>query len=235
MYAQLQAVHNFLSDQLQGRSLYLLASLLLLFAIDPLLGGGFEGLATWELLLTLLTLTSIYTLSVQTRHARIAYLLAIPIVATLWISFFVTGSGLGLPVLSMLTVFLFYIVIVVLSRVLSADTVTMDTVAGALTAYLLLGVIWASGYSMIYWAAPSSFSLPTDVPGAADADSPPMHLFLYFSFVTMTTVGYGDIAPVSPLARTLTVLEAILGQFYLAVLVARLVSLQVTEKAKDPK
>jgi hypothetical protein len=232
MIKRAHAVHEHLGHLLGGRSLYLLVSLLLLFALDPLLSGGVAGLAVWEMLLTLVTLSSIYTLSLHQHHARIAALLAAPVVVCLWLGFFVSGSGLGMAVLALTAVFLIYTVAVVLFRVLSADTVTVDTISGALCAYLLLGVIWATMYALLYSVTPSAFNMSGAVVPGDDPSEPPMHLFLYFSFITQTTVGYGDIEPVGAMARSLAVLQAIIGQFYLAVLVARLVSQQVTRPPK---
>jgi hypothetical protein len=227
-------VHDYLGQLLGGRSLYLLFSLLLLFALDPLLSQGNAAIAVWELLLTLVTLTSIYTLGLHLHHARIAGVLAVPVVVSLWAGFFIAGSQLDMVVLTLTAVFLIYTVTVVLFRVLSADTVTVDTISGALCAYLLLGVIWATMYALLYSVSPGAFSLADAIGPGEVLSEPPMHLFLYFSFITQTTVGYGDIEPANALARSLAVLQAIIGQFYLAVLVARLVSQQVSRPNGKP-
>jgi hypothetical protein len=99
-----------------------------------------------------------------------------------------------------------------------ATRVDADHLFAALDTYLLIGLIFAVGYSLLDQAWPGSFGSPlgTDV-GLPRA--------VYFSFVTLATLGYGDVVPVSDMARGLAVLEAVTGQLYLAVLVARLVSL----------
>jgi len=99
---------------------------------------------------------------------------------------------------------------------------------GAVCVFLLIGVIWAIAYTLLELLAPGSF--------AGQAAGPPAGWdsgWLYFSFVTLTTLGYGDILPVSGLARTLAYMEAVVGQFYVAVLVASLVSAYVSAK-KSP-
>ncbi|UCD73781.1 MAG: two pore domain potassium channel family protein [Phycisphaerales bacterium] len=127
----------------------------------------------------------------------------------------------------------------VLKALLRTATVTGDTVLGGVTAYLLLGVLFAFVYSLIETFAPGSFTLPTSMaesgevmtwipstPSEVQAPSPAsgeLHL-IYFSFTTMTTLGYGDIAPRSSIARSLSSVETVLGQLYLAILIARLVS-----------
>ena len=101
------------------------------------------------------------------------------------------------------------------------------TLLGAVCGYLLLGIIWGLMYSAVEEASPGSFAFP------ADARAPQTRMdsgvLNYFSFITLSTVGYGDVTPTWPLARTLAWLEAITGQFYLAVLVAGLVGAKVTQ------
>jgi hypothetical protein len=97
----------------------------------------------------------------------------------------------------------------------------------AVATYLLLGMLWASGYVLVARMNPGAFS------GVA-ASSQPLHGFdaLYFSLSTLTTVGYGDIAPVSGPARMLAMMEVVTGTMYMAVLVARLVSGYSSEPPK---
>jgi hypothetical protein len=111
-----------------------------------------------------------------------------------------------------------------LSTVLTADQVllragpiTLNRIMGALCVYLLLGVLWSLGFSLTEYLLPDAFTHSAGTPD--DAGS----AYLYYSFVTLTTLGYGDVTPVHPAARTLAYLEAVIGQLYLAVLVASLV------------
>ncbi|HET6898706.1 MAG TPA: potassium channel family protein [Vicinamibacteria bacterium] len=107
--------------------------------------------------------------------------------------------------------------VVVLAKTLRAGPVTFHRIQGAIAAYVLLGMIWAYAYALLALLRPGAFSgavNPTDGPRA----------WFYFSFVTLTTVGYGDVLPVHPVARSLAILEAVTGPLYLAILVARLVS-----------
>jgi hypothetical protein len=112
-----------------------------------------------------------------------------------------------------------------LRQVAFSTEINTNRLVGAICVYLLLGVIWALIYSLLEFAAPSSFTgiAPGD---AAGWDSG----WIYFSFVTLTTLGYGDITPVSETARSLVYLQAIAGQFYIAVLVAGLVSAYISDK-----
>jgi hypothetical protein len=115
--------------------------------------------------------------------------------------------------------------------VLSSTTVTHDTLAGAMCVYLLLGVIWAMMFALIESVQPGSFLVGGEsVADAHGGQEGEMAQFLYLSFVTLTTVGYGDILPTTPVARRVAVLEAVVGQLYVAVLIARLVSQRVSAR-----
>jgi hypothetical protein len=96
---------------------------------------------------------------------------------------------------------------------------------GAVAAYLILGVIWSLAYHLIALRMPEAFSIQgAFAPG--DSEALRLHLF-YFSFVTLTTLGYGDIVAVHPMVRMLVILEAVAGQLFPAILIARLVSLHI--------
>jgi voltage-gated potassium channel Kch len=108
--------------------------------------------------------------------------------------------------------------------VLRSGPVTRRRIEGAIAAYVLLGVTWAQAYEMVALAHAGAFAGRVDDTGGFTG-------WLYYSFVTLTTVGYGDIVPVHPIARSLAVLEALTGQLYPAILLARLVSLEVTSRS----
>ncbi|MFH1984236.1 MAG: ion channel [Pseudomonadota bacterium] len=107
----------------------------------------------------------------------------------------------------------------IVRHILKIDRVTFEQVCGTLCVYMLIGLIWAEAYSLIGILLADQFSAKAS--GLGD--------YLYFSFVTLTTLGYGDIIPVGPVARSFAVVEAIIGQFFLAVLVARQVGLYISQ------
>jgi hypothetical protein len=115
----------------------------------------------------------------------------------------------------------------VLRTVLQGDKVTEQTLWGAVSVYLLIGVIWGLAYGLVWYLDSSAFWFPDQSIDLARVWWPD---FLFFSFVTLTTVGYGDIVPVNGAARALAILEAITGTFYIAVLIARLVSTYVASR-----
>jgi hypothetical protein len=107
-------------------------------------------------------------------------------------------------------------------RVFGAGTATFDRILGAITLYILIGVVWSEAYQLIRIRDSGA-----NIGIAHDNTSADRSTWIYFSFVTLTTVGYGDITPVAHAARSLAILEALVGQLYPAIVLARLVSLQV--------
>ena len=124
--------------------------------------------------------------------------------------------------------FLLIAIVFTLKQVAFGTEITLNRLVGAVCVYLLLGTIWAVAYSLVDVVSPGSFTgfSPQDGRGWNSE-------WLYFSFVTMTTLGYGDISPVSATARTLAYMQAVLGQFYLAILVAGLVSAYIAKRRRE--
>jgi hypothetical protein len=110
--------------------------------------------------------------------------------------------------------------------VFRSERITMDQVLGGVVLYLNIGLTFAVAYTLVEHLQPGTFLLPQPAPGT------PIHpsYFAYFSFVTLTTVGYGDTLPVGAVARSLATLEAALGQLYPAIILARLVSIEVSQR-----
>jgi hypothetical protein len=114
---------------------------------------------------------------------------------------------------------------IVLVQVLREGPITIHRIQGAIAVYLLLGVVWAALFGLVYINDPTSMNFGGVVP-SSDLIVLRTRL-VYFSFTTLTTVGYGDITPVSPVARSLAMLEAMTGQLFPAILIARLVSMEL--------
>ncbi len=112
-----------------------------------------------------------------------------------------------------------------LIKVAVGTDIDANRIAGAICVYLLLGLIWAMGYALLEMAVPGSFSGFSSLDDSGFSSE-----WVYFSFVTITTLGYGDLLPVSATARALSQTEAVVGQFYLAILVAGLVGAYISGK-----
>ena len=139
-------------------------------------------------------------------------------------------SGMFICGIGLRSLFLSVVALTILFDLFTSSEVKGDTLAGAVCVYLLIAVIWTYGYMMTEYLVPESFSftLAEDRLNLILAED--FYPFFYFSLVTMTTVGYGDMAPVSNLGRTMATLEAIVGQMYLTILVARLVGMHLVQQ-----
>ena len=134
--------------------------------------------------------------------------------------FFQYGSNLSL------IGFMLVAIAFTLQQVAIGNEINANRLVGAICVYLLLGIIWAMAYTMVELVSPGSFtgfSPMTDLGWDSE--------WLYFSFVTMTTLGYGDILPISATARSCAYMQAVVGQFYIAVLVAGLVGAFVSDRS----
>jgi hypothetical protein len=127
--------------------------------------------------------------------------------------------------------FLSYVIFLLLRHVFLSRRVNANTLFAALSVYLLLGVLWALAFGLVDLLEPSAFgsTLKSGSAFVFRTGGRITNTAVYFSFTTLTTLGYGDIVPVAPAAQTLATLEALIGQLYLAVLIARLVGLHIAE------
>jgi cellulose synthase/poly-beta-1,6-N-acetylglucosamine synthase-like glycosyltransferase len=126
------------------------------------------------------------------------------------------------------TVFFGYTTGFIVWTTMRRSDVTVDTIAGAACAYTLLALVWTNIYMLLELLHPGSFNIPPSWLMGHDHD--PGAALAYFSFVTLTTVGYGDITPLWPGAGGLVAAEAIVGQLYLAITIARLVGLHASRR-----
>lgn len=218
----------------------LLAGLLLLVVIRPLGLTGFAGSLAVDTTIAALVLFAL-ALSGELRSLVAAgTLLAGAIATTVVVSLTWNAwpeSRIAWAAASQVftIAFLGLTCSIVLRHVLAQPHVTQDSLSGALSVYLLFGAVWASVYFLVYLLDPTSFASTID---SLAAPRQPADLsnseatFIYYSFVTLSTLGFGDIYPTSQLTRTLSWMEAVLGQMYLAVLVARLVALQTNRPVR---
>jgi voltage-gated potassium channel Kch len=123
---------------------------------------------------------------------------------------------------------LIYIIALVVNQIFAEGTITVNKIAGGVAVYILLGHLWSSFYLTIYIIHPSSFQYGGELIQSNEA----VKQLSYFSFVTLTTIGYGDIIAVSSVARIVAILEGLLGQLFPAIFIAKLVSLQIEQAKK---
>lgn len=126
--------------------------------------------------------------------------------------------------------FLVLLTLLILGQTFREGPTTSHRILGSVAAYLLIGLIWSLAYYLTALRIPGAFNIEGPfMPG--DREALQSH-FLYFSFITLTTLGYGDIVAIHPMARMLVMLEGVVGQLFPVILIARLVSLHVQSKQK---
>jgi hypothetical protein len=212
---------------LTGLLIFLLGYLIISNSLSEF---GF-GRVLARLLFSLIILAGVLTTFRQRWLHGLAIILAVASLALNWV--IEVRPGVALTILSggLNLAYLGFLLAMVAGQVFSDGPVTGHRIRGAIVIYLLLGAIWALLYQTVALTIPEAFRLPEGVSGG-DPDAL-QHLLMYFSFITLTTIGYGDITPVHPVARTLTMLEGLAGQLYPAITLARLVSLQILHANKD--
>lgn len=225
------------SEDARSHFTWLLVALFVLLAIGPVLRLWFDRgqyplfkAVTFNFAFSALLIVATFSVTTSRRVRRIAWALVAAtilcrvshlssdVAAFLSIGYVFSIAFLGL---------ILYVILRALFRVRSADR---ETLSAALCVYLLQGLLWAVVFALLEELQPGSFRLSDpDASFSLGGEDPTYPI--YFSYVTLTTVGYGDVTPVMPTARMLAVCEAMLGQIFLIVLVARLVGLSVAQAA----
>ncbi len=200
-----------------SRCTLLLASLVLLLILYPYLEGeaGQVGLLL-ELVTSTVLLAGLFAISRRVWELLLALALIVPALLGNWSGAHAAASLPELLMVASEAAFFIFMTGMLLRYVISDRLIVGDRLQGALSVYLLIGVSFSTLYELLEMLAPGSLHFPNGPPLWSD--------HLYYSFVTLTTLGYGDIAPVTPEAQSLAILEAATGVLYVAVLVAWLVS-----------
>jgi hypothetical protein len=222
----------------------LLAVLVLLLLCTPLAGFFIPRSHPFILHVTVQVIyagtlfTAVVAVAERRSEVITALSLALPAMILQWFTLAFDREGLFAASYVFGLVFLAYTVALILRYIFAVEKVTFQVICAALCVYLLLGLMWSQVYSLIDVVEPGSFAFSHVGEGKRQA----MHFGtentmypVYYSFVTLTTLGYGDIVPLTPAARMFAVVEAIVGQLYLAVLVARLVGLHITTRASGKR
>jgi hypothetical protein len=231
-----RALDRMVAFHRRWRFLVLLGALTLLLCLQPV-ASQLTSLRLFDALLSVVVMAAVLSLAGSRARRWIGGLAGGAVVALLLAGETMASPGSNAWVLAghlAGAVFLFGSALVTVGAALRRTELSLDSVFAAVCGYLLLGVAWAILYSAIDLGRADAFHMSEEL--LADATSPErrMSLFVYFSFVTLATLGYGDISPVSLSARTLAWIEAVLGQFYIAVLVAGLVGALIARNP-DPR
>src|SRR5438034_1593191 len=203
-----------------GMSLLLLLLVAMVFVVPAILPYGRTGRFVLDVLMTFLLLAGVLAVAEHRIIEPALLVVSILTIVVRWAEWIVPSTLL--PAVREVSALLALVVLAVAvgSNVFGAGTAVVDRITGAVVLYLLIGLVWAVAYGIVDEHSPGAFT------GAGGGEGGyGLGRWVYFSFVTLTTVGYGDISPVARAARSLAMLEALIGQLYPAVILARLVSL----------
>jgi hypothetical protein len=225
-----------IQTKVKSKFLFLLISLLLLFFFYPFFQKIPIGVRVLDIVFLVILLSGMYALSKNRNIFIICVILALAGFGATVLNY--TLKTVYLQYMAVLTYGAFFTLLaaVILSYIIREKRVTSDTIYGSICGYLLLGIVWTMLFSIVEVIEPGSFlsgGKPLIDYQGDTVNRQIFSSFIYYSFVTLTTLGYGDITPVSPPARALSSLEAVTGQLYIAVLIARLVGMHIvhaTEK-----
>jgi hypothetical protein len=245
MTPPLQTLRGYL---VRKRHTALLVTIVTAFLVRPLLGESNATSIVSSIAMMGLLLIALYTTQVdelvgerdrllvqRRRLSRLGWALAIPAIGDRIYATFVPTHRMAVLAAVSWLVFLAVVTWIQLRTLLKHKEVTGETIAMSVSVYLLFAITWGMVYILIFTLNPDAFSLGPRYSSTPSLESNQRHvipILLYFSLTTLSTIGFGDIVPVSLQARYLAVAEGIAGQFYLAILVARLVGMQMSQAAR---
>lgn len=208
----------------RDESLSILLALLVLFTfvLPPFISHRSANSPVAAVLFSCLLVAGVATVMQQRRWVVAIVVVAVVLALPLrWAAWFEPGGVFARWSVAAETFALVTLALVVLGMVLRPGTITRYRIEGAVAAYILLGLAWSGAYELVWLSAPAAF-------GGSVLDS--SRQWIYYSFVTLTSTGYGDLTPVHPVARSLAVAEALTGQLYIAILISRLVALELQSR-----
>ena len=211
---------------LQGKFLFLLVALLLFLGLAPFLHDLIGIRIILNLFLSAVLLSAIYAVSHKRHQMVTAIAIGLPMLAAIWLNIPLKSDWLFVTANALTALFFGYVVVNLLYFIFRESRVSRDVIYAAIVVYLLMGILWGEIFTLVNHFDADAF----DISGFRTNNSEA--IFIYFSYVTLTTLGYGDISPLTSHAYSLAILEAIIGQIYLTVLVARLVGLHISHSAE---
>ena len=210
----------------------LLAAQILLTAISPLFASTTVASIILDIAMSIVFATAIYVISNKRKHFIIGMALMVPSFALVWGKSFIHIEALQYMALTGSALFFCYVAWLILIDILHARLVTFDIIAGGISVYFFFGNICGFVFAMIARYDPGAFNIPALTASYIGDNLTEVSGSMYYSFVTLTTLGYGDITPINAFARTLAYLEAATGQIYLTVLIASLVGMHISSSGK---
>jgi len=211
-----------------NRFSFLLISIILFMILRPFVEDLVRLSFLMEIFVTAILLSGIYAVSEDRVSLVFALLTGLPALFTNWAFQFLKIPSLLFAHHICAGLFFAVATIIIIRHLVNQKEITIDLIWGAVCGYFLLGFMWGDIFSLLETIQPGSFNLGEQ--GVPDIDS-----LIYFSFVTLATLGYGDIVPLTKQAQSLAIIETVMGQMYLAVNIAALVAIRISQsRSKDP-
>ncbi len=198
------------------------------FAIYPFLDSDFSNLIM-HLIFLLVLVTGVMAVSRTPRWSRIVAMAAVVGLGFRYWGHAYPSSTALIVNISLRAVFAAMLIAVILMHLFKRGPVTRHRISGSIAVYMLIGAMFGFLYFVVFQLDPGAFNL--DLSQFGDDSHRLMAKMVYFSYITMTSVGFGEIIPVSPAACTLSMLQALIGQLFPAILLARLVSLEMEDSS----
>jgi hypothetical protein len=221
-----------------SRQIWLLALLVGMEIINPLLEGATPGERLVSTALFIGVGVAILTAVLRTKRQRYlgATLVGTAIVLEIARNWVAAERQLPMEVMvsTIIGAFFLFVFSVILSELLHTRRVGFNDVVGAFSGYILIALIWGRLYALVWMLVPHSFSISDDIKWQLGNWHTLHTLFDYFSLTTLATVGYGDITTTAPASNNLVWLEVMCGQFYLAVVVATIVGIKISQALAAP-
>lgn len=203
-------------------SVHLLCALVLLLAVTPFIEDSHNGKFVETLLMTVVMVSAGLAVGAHRRMPWLASMLLFSTLLVNWSHHLFPKLIPGTTHLYGSVVFIGFIIYCILRFIMKAKRVDAEVISAAISVYLMIGLLWASAYLIVGELNPTAFLIHTD---PNDPQTMTNFNALYFSYSSLSTLGFGDIVPISKMARTLAFMEAITGMLFVAILISRLVSM----------
>jgi len=205
-----------------GLSVMLGSLVTLIFVIPPLQSRA-EATLLVQIFFTLAFVSGLSAATPRRAARAVGTVIFAAAIALQWLDYFAPRAGLGISTALGRLVAVGLLTVLVVRQVFREGPITLQRIQGAVAVYLLLGIAWAGIYQLIDGIWPGAFRFSEAPRNRGEV----ANSLAYYSFVTLTTMGYGDITPVHPVARSAAILEALTGQLFPAILIARLVAMEL--------
>jgi Ion channel len=207
---------------------HFLVALILLLVTMPFVDQLQKGRLIETVLSTLVLLSAVAVVGGRRRTLMIALLLLVPPLLGRWLDHFYVGPTPRTFTALSVAVFLIFIMVHLFRFILHAPHVNSEVVCAGVAGYLLLGILWAMGFLVVSRLHPGSYKFSS----GAEGETMDGFNAIYLSFGSLSTLGFGEVVPISRPARMLAVFEALTGMFYMATLISRLVALYSRKPAQ---